>query len=205
MTIDFIVTFIRVLFNKYRRGLFKLADVTTAIEAAQLEFYNEHLKMYRESNNNVIPQPIKKFVSSPSQITLINGVGSVPANFTKEITFTTDAGYEGECLHPEEFDDRKRSLILPPTSEQPILKVVDGKVYVEPASVDKIFLTYFRTPNAFVYATTTDGDGRGYTFNAGGSTDIEFGREYAVDIAKRACVYLGIGYQNPDVAQIANA
>lgn len=200
---------IRLLYNKYRRGSLKLADISFAVKAAILDLFFTEVKKYRDSNTDVIPEPVKKFVTT-QPVVITSGIGSLPAAagliFHKEITFTTsDGGSEGEWLHPEAFDDRLRSLILPPSSEFPIAKIQNGTIIIAPSSITKINLTYFRLPIDFIYAVTYDADGRGEVFAPGSSTDTEFGLEYASSIVKQASQYLGIAGQNPDVTELQSA
>lgn len=197
MVIEHIFDTINLVFNKSRRGSVKVSQITTAVIAAQLDYFNEQLEIYRSTG--VIPAPLKPFIRDAT-ITLTSGVGALPTLFSKEITFITDCGAEGEFLSHEAFDDRKRSLIVPPTEEFPVAKIQNNTIVVLPSDTAKITLTYFKSPADIVYATTTDGDGRGYTFNSGGSTDIEFRSEYSQPIIKLALQYLGVGLQNADAA-----
>lgn len=216
MTIDFIVRSIFLLFNKYRRGQIKLPIIIDAIKAAINEFYYEELKKFRDTNKDVILEPLKPYVvTTPVVLTVNSTYGTATATlpaatysgtqqtnataFVKGITFVTDNGYEGTILQPGEWADRMYSLIIPPTNEFPIAKVENLTIFVKPASINRINLTYFRLPVDFVYATTTDADGRGFAFNAGGSTDTELNPSYVFEIVKRAAIILGIPYQNPDL------
>lgn len=215
MTIDLIVRLIVLLFNKYRRGQIKLPNILDVIKAAINQFYFEELKKFRESSKDIIPEPLKNYVitsavsltTNAAWGTATSGLPTVAYTgqqqtaiaFVKGITFVTDNGYEGTILQPSEFADRMYSLIIPPTNEFPIAKIENNAIFVKPASINKINLTFFRLPLDFVYATTADADGRGYTFNPGGSTDTDLNPTYVFEIVKRAAVILGIPYQNPDL------
>ena len=200
MVIEHIFGGIDLVLNKARRGSVKTSQVITAVKSAAQDFYNSELDAYRAAA--IIPSSLRKFVKTVS-VSITSGEGPLPSDFAKEITFVTDCGSEGDLLSPGAFNDRKKSFIIPPTEDHPIAKVQDGKIIVDPDETDLLDLTYFRTLSdpPFVYATTTDGDGRGKTFNSGASTDIEIGIEYSGEIIKRALVYLGVANQNKDAAE----
>jgi hypothetical protein len=197
MVIDHIFSTIAFLSNKNRRGVLKHQDINLAVKSAQSDFYNDELKIYRETG--IIPTSIKRFVKS-TELTIINGEAALPVDFSREVSFLTDYGQEGDFLHPEAYQDRKNSYIIPPDEEFPIAKIQDSKIIIEPDDLQKITLTYFRTPVDFAYSVAVDGDGRGYTIT--GTTDIEFGIEYSNEIIRRALLYLGVSMQNKDVEQI---
>lgn len=199
MVIEHIFDTIQLILNKNRRGSIKVSQLRIAVKAAVTDFYNEELDDYRVTG--IIPSSLKPFVKDSSTLTLTSGVVATPNDFTKEIIFKTEYGDEGEFLTPEAFNDRLRSRIVAPTGEFPVAKVQDNKIIVQPDEIEKIILTYFRIPTDFVYATTTDGDGRGYTFNSGASTDTEFGLEYSGNIIKKALTYLGVAVQNKEAAE----
>lgn len=210
------------MFNKYRRGQVNMNSVIYAVRAAIMQFYMEELGKYRESSKDTIPEPLKYYVTTQRFLLVPNwgngvSASSVPypvysggrqtANnaFVKGITFTTDNGFEGEIVQSAAFDDRLVSLILPPTNEFPIAKVENGYIFVMPANIQAITLTYFRLPIDFLYATNTDSDGRGFSFNQASSIDTDINAIYAFEIAKRATTILGIPYQNPDVSSLPSA
>lgn len=223
MTIDLIVQWIVLLFNKYRRGQVKITNITYAIKLALYEFYNEELAKYTNSSRDVIPNTLTTYVTTQT-ITLslpnpnptggtkailpsalyIGGLQTSTIAFARGITFFTDFGYEGTIVQPEEYADRMASLIIPPTNEFPIAKVQGDfygamSIYVLPAQITKINLTYFKLPFDFNYSVTYDADGRGFVFNPSSSTDIDINPLFAGEIAKRAAIILGIPYQNPDL------
>jgi hypothetical protein len=200
MTIDFIFDIVNLVLNKNRRGFIKTSQKVTAVKSAMYSFYSDELEVYRKTG--VIPSSIKKFAKS-SPLTLTNGSANLPTDFNQEINFETDSGYEGTILTPEEYLDRKNSFIIAPDQENPIAKIENGKIYVQPDEFTTITLTYFRIPTAFVYATTVAGDNRSETFNSGASTDIEFSIEFAWEIARRSLLTLGAGFQNAEALQLA--
>jgi hypothetical protein len=202
MVISHIFDSIRLVLNKTRRGFVKKSEISTAIKMAINDLYNNELEWYR--TEGIISSKIKRFVESAS-VTLTTGLGPLPVDFVKEISFSTNAGWEGTFLTPEEFKDRENSLILTPDEENPIASIRDNKIIVRPSDLPSVTLDYFRAPVDFIYATTADGDGRGEVFNSGASTDVEFDVVVSGEIIRRSLLYLGAGKQNQEALQIGTA
>lgn len=200
MIIEHIFDTITLILNKNRRGFVKTSQKVTAVTAAMYDFYNSEVEVYRKSR--VIPASVKRFVKT-TQLFLTNGASSLPAEFTQEITFETNCGSQGTFLTQEEYRDRVNSSILDPDQQNPIAKIENNTIIVLPDEFTTVNLVHFRIPLPFVYATTLSGDSRSETFNAGASTDIEFGYEDTGEIIRRALLYLGVAFQNNEALQIA--
>lgn len=164
------------------------------------DYFESQVEFYRKAG--VIPASIKHLIRT-STIILTAGSGNLPSDFAQEMVFTTDCGNEGVFLGQDEFTDRVKSDILTPDLDNPIAKIENGKVIVDPDEFSTIQLTYIRIPAAFVYATTVSGDGRSETFNAGASTDIEFSYDDSKEIIRLSLLYLGVAFQNNDALQLA--
>lgn len=202
MLIEHIFDGIKLVLNNDRRGFVKVSKIATAVRMAMYDLFNDELKIYRESG--LITSRIKPFLKTAS-VTLTNGEGPLPNDFAKEVNFNTNEGFEGTFLTAEEFTDRIKSVILAPDEIEPIGLIKDSKIIVLPSTFPSLDLDYIRNPADFVYATTISGDGRSEVFNAGGSTDIEFGPDSSGEIIRRALLYLGGGTQNQEAAQIGSA
>jgi hypothetical protein len=200
MVIEQIFNVVTLILNKERRGFVKTSQKITAVRQAMYDYFDSQVELYRKAN--IIPSTIKHLLKT-SQIIITSGTGNLPSDYSQEVVFVTDCGSEGVFLTQEEFTDRVKSTILTPDIENPIAKIENGKVIVEPDEITSIQFTYFRLPIDFVYATTVSGDGRSETFNAGASTDIEFNYEDSGEIIRRALLYLGVAFQNNEALQLA--
>ena len=200
MVIQQIFDVVTLILNKERRGFVKTSQKITAVRQAMFDYFDSEVEFYRKAN--IIPASVKHLIKT-SEIILTSGTGNLPTDFAQEVVFVTDCVNEGVFLSQEEFTDRVKSTILTPDVENPIAKIENGKVIVEPDELTKIQFTYFRLPIDFVYATTVSGDGRSETFNAGGSTDIEFNYEDSQEIIRKALLYLGVAFQNNEALQLA--
>jgi hypothetical protein len=202
MVIKQIFDTIDLITNKYRRGFIKTSQKLTAVKQAQLDFFNQELEVYRKQK--FIPTSLKKFVKD-ADITLTEGVGNLPPDFAQENVFEPDCSDcgQGVFLSPEEYYDRLHSVILAPDQNNPVARINNGKIYVQPDEFSSVKLFYFRLPIEPLYATTVAIDGRSETFNSAASTDIEFSMDYAGEITRLALAYLGVAFQNQEALQLA--
>lgn len=201
MVIQQIFDTVNLILNKQRRGFVKTSQKVIAVKAAMYDFFHGQLEIYRKTG--YLPASLKP-LTKPADLSLTaGGIVDLPADFVQEVTFQTSCGKEGTFLSPEEFNDRISSSILDPDQAHPIAKVINSKMYIAPDEYNAVNITYIRNPVAFVYATSVSGDGRTESFNAGGSTDMEFGYEHSSEIARLALIYLGVAFQNAEALQLA--
>ena len=200
MVIEHIYNMVSMVLNKDRRGFVKRTQKTLAIKQAMYDHFNAEVEIYRKTG--IIPASVRKFVKT-ANIVLTNGSGPMPADFSQDLTGETSCGRELTILKQEEWMDRMHSEILAPDQENPIAKIEDDKIFVQPDEFTGIKLTYFRLPDEFVYAVTVAGDGRSESFSSAGSTDIEFGIDHSKEIIRRALVILGVSFQNREAFELA--
>lgn len=201
MTIDLIFQAIRMILNKERKGFVKTSQIVYAMKLGIQNYFVKNLDEYRASG--IIPDAIRPMVKIAT-VTLTNGSGSVPTGFEKEVSFTVPGinNFAGDFLPNDEFRDRRNSVIVGPTQDDPIAEIIGNTVRVEPSDTASIELIYIGKPIDIVYAETIDGDGRGSTFNSGGSTDTDFTISNVPDLVKEALVYLGVKQQDQPAAQL---
>jgi hypothetical protein len=203
MLIDYLVQQIRLIFQNTRSGYLKDSQVTQALTAGVYDFYQSQIEYYRK--HKVEPKRIQQFKKIVTGQALTAGVLAKPSDFVDGIAFINSAnGKEGAFVDAREWWDRKSSAIVPSSTTDPIAEVRGSSIYFDPVSIVSVDMIYYRRPNIppFVYATTTDGDGRGTTFNAGASTDLEFGVDCVNDILRAALAYLGISLQDVASTQL---
>lgn len=202
MVIEHIFDTIALILNKNRRGFVKTSQKITAVKQAMYDFFTSEVNVYR--NTGVIRASVKPFVKTVD-IILVDGNGNLPSDFAQEIVFESSCGSEGTFLTQEEFKDREKSTILAPDQQNPIGKIENSKIFVQPDEFTGVSLVYIREPVDFVYATTTAVDGRSISFDVGASTDIEFGIEDSGEIIRIALLYLGVAFQNKEAMELAIA
>jgi hypothetical protein len=193
---------VTLILNKYRKGFVKTSQKVDAIRQATSDFFLDQADIYRATE--VIPASLKPLTKT-AKITLINGVSPVPGNFSQEVTFQTEPGARGKFFSPEQFLQRVNSYILAPDQANPIAKIEDKKIIVEPNELLEIFFTYIAFPPVPDYKTVVAADQRSETYDPSTSVEIEFPEEYSGEIARRALLYLGVAFQNNEALQLALA
>lgn len=201
MTIDLIYQGIRLTLNKERKGFVKTSQITTAVKLGINNYFVKNINEYLATG--IIPEPIRPMVKT-YPVTITNGLGSLPSGFEKEVSFTIPGinNYAGDFLSHDEFMDRRNSSIVAPTEDDPIAEIIGNTLRVEPSNITTLELIYIGKPIEIVYAETLDGDSRGTTFDAAGSTDTDFTISNVADIMKEALIYLGVKQQDQPATQI---
>jgi hypothetical protein len=178
--------------------------LVTALRIGCWNYYQKELIKYRAGDE--IPSTLRPFKKTVS-VTMASGVGTLPSDFIKEISFTVPAAATpngGEFLTEAAFNERSISLLITPTTNDPVAKVEGNTITVAPSTLSTpINLNYLRRPVDFVYATTIDADNKGTTYASGTSTDMEFSQECYPDIIKEALVILGVKAQDQAVVALS--
>lgn len=209
---------LKLVTNKERKGYVKDSQIITALRIGAWTYFERQLLKYRVGGvlqgtysaaqvGFEIPSTLRPFKKTAS-VVIAAGVGALPSDFIKEVSFTFPSGTApngGEFLTITEFNDRLASILLAPTVNDPIGKIEGSTVIVAPVGSTPINLNYIRRPIDFVYATTTDADGHGTTYNAATSTDMEFSQECYPDIIKEAMIILGVKTQDQPLMQLGGS
>lgn len=201
--VGFILETIEMTLRKERRGMLKKSQIQTAIRVAINNYFDKQLTAYRATG--VVPTPLQPLVKSAT-LSLNLGVGTLPTDFSKEVTFYIPNvnSNPAEFMNRPEFEERKNSVLLPPTEVDPIATVENNKIYVRPPNSPDIIFTYIKRPTEISIATTVSGDGRELLYDDGNSIDTDFYIEFCPDIIKEALQFLSVPQQDSAAAQLAS-
>lgn len=92
------------------------------------------------------------YFKNTADITLTDGIGTLPAHFVKEIDFCSVVDgpprleYEGEILNDNKFEEAKSDTVYPRSLEHPIARVYGDSIEVYPSSIAKIKLHFIQYP-----------------------------------------------------------
>lgn len=199
--IGFILEAIEMTLRKERRGMLKKSQIQTAVRVAINNYFDKQLSLYRASG--ILPSPLHTLVKT-STISLTLGNSALPADFCKEITFyiANVNSNPAEFLDKAQFEERKNSVLIPPTDIDPIGTIGGGYIYVRPSTVQQIILTYIKVPTEIVIATTSSVDGRNLDYNDSSSVDTDFGIESVPDLIKESLQFLSIPQQDEGAASL---
>jgi hypothetical protein len=200
MTIKFIFDTIEMVLRKERKGSLKKSQIQTAVRVGINNFFDKQLRIFRMTG--VIPTPLRPLTKT-SALSIASSQGNLPTDFAKEVTFyvANVNSNPAEFLSRPEFEERKNSVLMPPTEVDPIGTVEGTKILVRPQNLVSINFVYIKKPTEIVFGTTVSGDNRDLIFSSGASTDTDFSIEYAPEIIKEALQFLGVPQQD-EAAQI---
>jgi hypothetical protein len=198
-TIGFILETIEMTLRKERRGMLKKSQIQTAVRVAINNYFDKQLTMYRVTG--VIPTPLQPLIKT----TQLTYPFAVPTDFSKEVTFhiANVNSNPAQFVNRSEFEERKNSVLMPPTEVDPIGTVEDNQIIVRPQNTGEIMLTYISQPTEIVIATTPSADERSLDYDDTNSVDTEFYREYSPDIIKEALQFLSVPQQDSNAAQLS--
>jgi hypothetical protein len=84
-----------------------------------------------------------------------------------------------------------------PTEKAALVRHVSDDIEIKPETITNAEITYFKDITPAVYALAARGDGKGYEFDLGNSTDTEFTLDAVPYLVAQACKYLGVPYKDP--------
>jgi hypothetical protein len=116
-----------------------------------------------------------------------------------------DSDSEGDLLDDKRFNDRIKSIILPPTTLRPVATVYNengvGKIRIVPTSINHK-IKYWKIPVACMYNyTSTAGV---VTHNPTGTIDLDLPMSQYSNVINRALIYLAPASKEVDAANIEN-
>lgn len=204
-TVGFILETIEMTLRKERRGMLKKSQIQTAIRVAINNFFDKQIKIMEASKPKLIPVPLQPFIVSSLLPVSATGVATLPADCAKDITFFIPNvnSNPAEMLDRSEMEERKNSVIMPPTELDPIGTIEGLSILVRPVNSSEIMFTYIKRPTEIAIATTLSGDSRSLIYDDNGSTDTEFKAEYAPDLIKEALQFLSVPQQDQGAAGLS--
>jgi hypothetical protein len=107
-----------------------------------------------------------------------------------------------DVVRDYEFSHRDSSHLQPPTTRFPIAKELSTTIEVRPKTLQRINLSYLKTPLAPKWAYTPDSSGRP-VYDAANSVDLESPSSTHNEIAMMLLSYLGISIREPELQQYA--
>jgi hypothetical protein len=199
--VGFILETIEMTLRKERRGMLKKSQIQTGIRVAINNYFDKQLTIYRATGK--VPTPLHSLLKT-STLSLNLGVGTLPTDFSKELSFYIPNvnSNPAEFMNRAEFEERKNSVILPPTEIDPIAVIEDNKIYVRPPNSPEIIFTYIKRPTEILIATTVSDDGRNLDYDDANSVETDFHIEYCPDIIKEALQFLSVPQQDSGANQL---
>lgn len=205
MLIEEIFDEIRLVFRKQRRGSLRDTEIETAVNLACKELFGELVENFYKTG--VVPTSLEPFTkkttlnyasSDAAQLNLVTpeyDILVVAKNALPPVNY--DVVYS-----EQEFFDRASSALIEADEDKFFIKREDY-LHCNQAITETVQVIYLIDPEPFfIYAVTVNVDGRGTTFNSGGSTDLLFKKTDIPKIVSKALVTLGLSLQAQDTIQV---
>lgn len=197
------VDFIQYLIRK-ERGVFQTpAQITTNLDAGQLDAFEEYFKPYGETQKiHDALRPFRVyypftsdaagFVTYPSDyIHLLGTPFSVSGSTVNQVFFYNE----------DEFVNALNSQLRPVSLSSPIAVDTSTGFSLYPQSTQRGFFTYLRRPATPVYGYTQVG--RVITYDPNTSTQLEWNEIYINNIIAKSLRYIGINMSEDEISKFA--
>lgn len=194
---------LRFIIRKERGVFITYAEADTALDAAQLDAFNEYFKAY--AVNQVIHDALMPFKVYKSFTSDSVGVVAYEAGYLHLLagvfTLTGSSICPVRFVQTDEWPDAITSQLRPVSITAPIATDTSTGFQLYPKVEHTGAYNYLRRPATPIYAYTQVG--RVITYNAGGSTQLEWGDLYLDNIVAKALKYFGINMGEDGISQFA--
>ena len=201
--INDIYTLINYIFSKQLGGFITVEEAMIALDAGQLELFEDEFKAY--SVNQTIVDSILPFKVVQDFTSTSGGVVSFQSDYMHLLAgaYTTTSGTvnpirfvtEGEL--PYYLTNQLRPVLL---SSPCAVNIANG-FQLFPSSAQTGKYSYMKRPATPILSYTLVS--RVFTYNSGASTQLQFSDAYINNIISRALKYIGISLGEEEVQQFA--
>ena len=212
------------ILNKESRGFLTPDEFKRIGAQVQLDILDRNFHDY---NRAVIKQNAGRFVEGygdisekieekidpffkQADITLINGVGTLPTDLYKTINISvTNKTIQLEKVNKKNLSYLLSSPLTKPTTSHPVYYQRATDIIVEPALSDNswtlgnLLIEYTKIPNDPVWNSSADSNGA-LTYNSSGSTDFTLHESDRVELIIGILKYAGLVISDPTVVQAAS-
>jgi len=206
---------VRYFINKEQGGWISDAEIDNLADRAQMWCFSEWLPFY--GKNQKFTEYLSPFSIKLDFTTGIDGIITLPTDQstspcylalpTVAVSYYDTAAaktrYKPVKLLPEDqISERRDSAILEPTITDPVgLEKTPGTIQLYPEASMSGYVFYLRRPLVPVYSVT--GTGRAKTYNAVGSTQLEWAEGSINKILIKTIQMAGVNLDNEMVIQFA--
>jgi hypothetical protein len=186
------------------RGVYTtFPQMTAALDAAQLEKFEEDFKAY--GVNQTVHDSLKPFLVRVQFTSASDGTVSFASDYMHLLagvfTVTGSTVNKMRFINPDELPDALTNQLRAVSTSSPIATDTDLGFQIYPQSQQVGFYSYLRRPATPVFDYTQVG--RVITYNSSGSTQLEWQDNYIDNIIARALSYLGINMDDEKIQVFA--
>lgn len=216
MTIDECYRIVQLVCNKTQSGNITPTDFNNAAVISQISILSQTLgnpqeyqpghpvSRYGLGLNQRIMEDIRQILKPSTTLIFTNGIATYPS----DCLYMFDMGltFDDVMIKPVELDEWRilnKSVIKPPSMQQPVYYVVGNNIYVLPITITSTVISYVRTPLPPKWNYTVVNSVPVYS--SSGSQDFELGPLLQLRIITRMLGFFGINLNLPEVTKLASA
>jgi len=173
---------------------------TSELHFAQMKYFDIMLSAGKD-----LQQFIVKMGEGNPPMMVSSGWANLPTDYFRFISATVQTGSNYVRVRPcdvEQFDYLRQSPIEYPTSDYPILRIIDDRVQFLPADVLYVNFIYYRVPTAPVWGDTISGGVSVY--DAATSTELDWDEDDQIGIIQILLQDLGVIVSQDQIRQQQN-
>lgn len=194
--------FLQFWYNKYAGSWFTPPELDALVDKGQLSYYKKCFKKYGTGQR--LDDALAPFKKKAPFTTNSTGYLSTPDDYMDLIDIVClPSGNPVTCpvLNEDEITNRRNSQIIPNTITSPFAEEITNWNYqLYPMSLQSGILSYFSRPIAPFYSYTTV-SGRVIVYNAGLSTQLQWGDDEVEDLLLETLASIGINLLSSELIQ----
>jgi len=202
--INDIYNFYRDLVRKERGVFITIPQFNSYMDVGQLDALNEYFQSYAE--NQTIHDALRPFRVYYQFTSASDGTVTFPSDYIHMIgpAFTVTGSTLNEITpaNEDEWVGVVGSQLRPVSTSAPISRQIDGGFVIVPQTTQTGFFSYLRRPDTPFLAVTQVG--RTVTYDAAGSTQLEWTDNYINNIIAKALRYASVYMDEKGVLDFAN-
>lgn len=215
MTIDQAIRLVRFCLNKDQNGYVEGDQFNLLAPIAQLSVLNDrigNIKKYQVSHpvpevgfsiSQKSREEIRPLMTKPTTTAVSSGIAAYPAGWLYYNTIQTAAGKQVKEVTEDQILELNNSAIMPPNTMFPKFVMHSDGIYVYPASITSIKISYVRKPATPIWAFTISNNEEVY--DAGNSQDFELAETTHLEIVTIILQLMGLSINLLQVTQFAAA
>lgn len=154
MTICQLIQYVRFLSDKEQRAnAFTPEQLNLTLRAVNKEVFNFWLTRFQ--SENVVPEPLRKFLVTVSNGTVTSGVYTIPSNFRAIVSTEATVTIGGVLKKLELVSENESSAlrVYPGRNayERPFCSIHNGEILIYPTNAANLTWTYLKMPTTPVY------------------------------------------------------
>lgn len=186
---------IQFICNKQKAGAPSPTDVSRALDAAQLNLF----KYFKERGNE---DALRNFIKSSNLTTTSSGLLAYPNDHAETLSLdeTLSGIYKGIVEIEESQLQEALASVLYPIAANPRFIRSQAGIQIYPVDTHSVSLRYLAVPTTPFCAVTVSGNT--ITYNAAGSTQLQFSANYWIDIIHLALPYIGVNLSSEQLTSL---